>query len=107
MLPTFTTSRPGPEFSPGRLAFATVASLVLYAGFVLTQTVRHRDFFLPVAADGGVLQEEEHAAAPTTQEAAVSFGLLLVAWWPLSGWRRWSLRRSRTGWRRWASRRRS
>src|SRR5687768_17480602 len=45
VLPTFTTSRPGPEFSPGQLAFAAVASLALYALFVVVQTVRHRDYF--------------------------------------------------------------
>src|SRR4051812_28876762 len=48
VLPTFTTSRPGPEFSPSQLTFAALASLVLYTAFVVTQTVRHRDFFLPV-----------------------------------------------------------
>ena len=48
VLPTFTTSQPGPEFSPAQLTFAALASLALYATFVLTQTVRHRDFFLPV-----------------------------------------------------------
>ena len=37
VLPTFTTSRPGPEFSSAQLAFAAVASLVLY---------RHRDYFV-------------------------------------------------------------
>ena len=79
VLPTFTTSRPGPEFSPGQLAFAALASLVLYAAFVLTQTVRHRDFFLPVTSTGAVLEEEEHADPPTTRQAGVSFGLLLVA----------------------------
>ena len=53
MLPRFTTTEPGPEFSASQLAFAAVASLALYAMFVFTQTVRHRDFFLPVDADGG------------------------------------------------------
>ena len=48
VLPTFTTSRPGPEFSPAQLAFAAVASLALYGLFVVVQTVRHRDYFLPV-----------------------------------------------------------
>lgn len=43
VLPRFTTSSPGPQFSPGQLVFAAVASLVLYGVFVLTQTVRHRD----------------------------------------------------------------
>jgi len=45
VLPTFTTSRSGPEFSPAQLAFAAVAALVLYGLFVFVQTVRHRDYF--------------------------------------------------------------
>ena len=52
VLPTFTTTTPGPEFSGPQLAFAALASLALYAMFVFTQTVRHRDFFLPVTEDG-------------------------------------------------------
>ena len=79
VLPTFTTSRPGPEFSPTQLAFAAVASLVLYGAFVVTQTVRHRDFFLPVGADGGPLDDDEHAVPPDDREAWTSFTLLLVA----------------------------
>ena len=78
VLPTFTTSRPGPEFSGGQLAFAAVVSLALYGTFVVTQTVRHRDYFLPVAPDGSVL-EEEHAAPPSTRTALTSLGLLAVA----------------------------
>ena len=78
VLPTFTTTRPGPEFSPSQLAFAALASLVLYAAFVLTQTVRHRDFFLPVSADGSVMNEQ-HASPPSNRTALVSLGLLLVA----------------------------
>jgi Ca2+:H+ antiporter len=78
VLPTFTTSRPGPEFSSSQLVFAAAASLVLYVMFVLTQTVRHRDFFLPVTADG-VVEVEQHAAPPPARAAAASLGLLLVA----------------------------
>jgi Ca2+:H+ antiporter len=54
---------------------------VLYGAFVLTQTVRHRDFFLPVAHDGGVLDEDEdeHADPPTSRAALTSLGLLLVS----------------------------
>lgn len=48
VLPTFTTSRPGPEFSGVQLTFAALSSLVLYGLFVATQTIRHRDYFLPV-----------------------------------------------------------
>ncbi len=79
VLPTFTTSRPGPEFSPSQLAFAAVASLVLYVVFVLTQTVRHRDFFLPVTASGDLMDSEEHADPPSRRTALVSLVLLLVA----------------------------
>src|SRR4051794_32039401 len=34
VLPSFTTSTPGPEYSSSQLAFAAVASLALYAAFV-------------------------------------------------------------------------
>jgi Ca2+:H+ antiporter len=78
VLPTFTIGRPGPQFSPSQLAFAAVASLVLYGVFVLTQTMRHRDFFLPVACEGAPVAEE-HAGPPSSRETLVSLGLLLVA----------------------------
>jgi Ca2+:H+ antiporter len=80
VLPTFTTSAPGPEFSSGQLAFAAVASLALYGLFVLVQTVRHRDYFLPVDEDGDdVLGPDEHASPPTNGEALRSLGLLMIA----------------------------
>ena len=79
VLPTVTTARQGPVFSGSQLAFAAVAALVLYTAFVLTQTVRHRDFFLPVTVDGEVVHTEDHADPPTTRGALVSVVLLLVA----------------------------
>ncbi|RAN96380.1 putative ionic transporter [Micromonospora noduli] len=79
VIPTFTTARPGPEFSPAQLAFAAVASLALYGLFVLVQTGRHRDYFLPVDSRGQVIDAEEHAKPPTTRAALMSLGLLLVA----------------------------
>jgi Ca2+:H+ antiporter len=78
VLPTFTTAEPGPEFSPGQLAFAAVASLALYGMFVVTQTVRHRDFFLPVEVEART-DADGHAAPPTARAAWTSLGLLLVA----------------------------
>ena len=79
VLPTFTTSEPGPEFSPSQLAFAAVASLALYGMFVVTQTVRHRDFFLPVRTDGGPPRDDEHAQPPTGRTAVLSLALLVLA----------------------------
>ncbi|MFI8962891.1 calcium:proton antiporter [Streptomyces sp. NPDC053493] len=81
VLPTFTTSHPGPEFSTAQLAFAAVSSLLLYAVFVGVQTVRHRDYFLPVPRPGqeGHESEDEHAAPPTARATWLSLGLLVVA----------------------------
>ncbi len=75
VLPTFTTSAPGPEFSSAQLTFAAVASLTLYGLFVLVQTVRHRDYFLPV--EGG--DDDDHAPPPSARAAVYSVGLLVVA----------------------------
>jgi Ca2+:H+ antiporter len=79
VLPTFTTSAPGPQFSPAQLVFAGVCSLGLWLTFVLTQTGRHRDFFLPVVEDGGSVEGDAHADPPTRRSALVSLGLLVVA----------------------------
>ncbi|HWD01337.1 MAG TPA: ionic transporter y4hA [Amycolatopsis sp.] len=81
VLPTFTTSRQGPEFSTAQLGFAAIASLILYGAFVVTQTVRHRDFFLPVGEDGKVLDEPDdaHSGRPSVRETVLSLVLLLVA----------------------------
>jgi Ca2+:H+ antiporter len=78
VLPSFTLTGPGLAFSPLQLGFAAVASLVLYAGFVITQTVRHRDFFLPVSTRGQA-KNRGHAPRPTGRATAISFGLLCVA----------------------------
>jgi Ca2+:H+ antiporter len=78
VLPTF-TSGPSGQFSTSQLLFVAIASLALYALFVTTQTLKHRDFFLPVAADGAALRDEDHATAPSTRSALISLGLLVLA----------------------------
>ncbi|GAB3712442.1 calcium:cation antiporter [Mariniluteicoccus flavus] len=91
VIPRFTTTTEGPIFSDTQLVFAAVASLVLYGMFVVTQTARHRDFFLPVeeprkakggssaAAGSNVPDDEDHAAPPSRSEALVSVLLLAVS----------------------------
>jgi Ca2+:H+ antiporter len=77
VLPSFTTTTAGGEFSPAQLAFAAVASIVLYASFVVVQTIRHRDFFLPeddADADAG-----HGGEPPSNRRAMASLGLLFVA----------------------------
>ena len=75
ILPAYTTSTPGPTYSSGQLMFAGAMSLVLYAVFVFVQTVRHRDYFLPLDAGDA----DGHAALPSTATAAVSALLLLAS----------------------------
>lgn len=79
VLPTFTTSTPGPQFSSAQLVFAALAALILYGLFVATQTVRHRDYFLPVTAEGVVIDADDHADPPSSKVALTSLGLLAVA----------------------------
>ncbi|ETK34817.1 ionic transporter y4hA [Microbispora sp. ATCC PTA-5024] len=73
VLPSFTTSSPGPAFTPVQLAFAGVVSLALYGLFVLTQTVRHRDYFLPVEDDDRD-GDEETAERPRAGGTAAARG---------------------------------
>jgi Ca2+:H+ antiporter len=75
ILPNVATSAPGPVFSTAQLAFAGIVSLALYGSFIFVQTVRHRDYFLPL--DAG--HEKAHAQVPSNTTALVSAGVLLAA----------------------------
>ena len=74
VLPNYTTTTPGPYYSASQLIFIAVVSLVLYGTFVLVQTVRHRDYFLPDSA----ASVDDHAAPPPTRTVIWSAVLLLV-----------------------------
>ena len=77
VLPVFTTSSPGRgTYSTSQLAFVAISSVALWSIFIFIQTVRHRDYFIPVtdAADPDV-----HANPPTAVQAWISFGLLLLS----------------------------
>ena len=75
VVPNVTTSAPGPVFSTPQLVFASVISLMLYGSFIFVQTVRHRDYFLPVG--GG--REQAHADPPSGRTALVSSALLIAS----------------------------
>ncbi|MCP9946940.1 ionic transporter y4hA [Streptomyces somaliensis] len=79
VLPAFTTGTPGPEFTGAQLAFAAVASLSLYGLFVTMQTVRHREYFLPVTTEGRPADPAAHAPPPTRAATGWSLGLLAAA----------------------------
>jgi Ca2+:H+ antiporter len=80
VLPVYTTTTPGPTFSPAQLALAGGASLLLYGAFVFVQTVRHRDYFLPLPeADGSEPSLHEHAPPPSKGVALAGLLLLMGA----------------------------
>lgn len=77
VLPRFTVSEAGPAFTGTQAAFAAIASLIIYTAFLVTQTSRHRDFFLPVNKEGKALRMA-HAEPPSGRIALASFGMLLA-----------------------------
>jgi Ca2+:H+ antiporter len=76
VLPSFTSSTAGPTLSASQLVFVAVVSLALYLMFVFVQTIRHREYFLPVEVEG---EPEPVLAPPSALAAAVAGVLLLIA----------------------------
>jgi len=74
VLPGFTVTSPGPTYSASQLVFTALASLALYCIFVFVQTVRHRDYFLPV----GHGESDAHAARPSVGRTWLSVALLVA-----------------------------
>jgi Ca2+:H+ antiporter len=81
VLPNFTTSKTGPEFSASQLVFAALASVSLYVLFLFVQSVRHRGLFMGPEgeADGADEDDDLHGEPPTERETLRSLALLLVA----------------------------
>ena len=61
ILPNFTATTPG-AYSPAQMVIISTLSLLLYAGFLYIQSVRHRAFFLDHAPDDAA--HAERRAAP-------------------------------------------
>jgi Ca2+:H+ antiporter len=76
VLPAFTTSTQGGTYNRPQLTFVALASAALWAIFIFVQTVRHRDYFIPVSKANDL---EMHADPPTTKQAWASFGLLVLS----------------------------
>ena len=75
VLPNYTVSSPGPSYTISQLLLVAVVSLLLYAVFVMVQTVRHRDYFLPADASDA----DAHADRPSDRVAWTAFAVLVVA----------------------------
>ncbi len=77
VVPRFTSSTPGADFSSTQLAFAAIASLSLYAMFILVLTVRHREYFLPHG--DAAMPVDAHVAPPSDRATLASLAFLLVS----------------------------
>lgn len=53
VLPNYTTTMPGPIYSPSQLGFVALVSLLLDGAFVFVQAVRHRDNFTAAEVGAG------------------------------------------------------
>ena len=75
ILPNYTTSKSGGEYTSSQLIFVSIVSLVLYGSFIMIQAVRHRDYFLPKEST----TEEDHADPPNNLTTTVSVILLFIS----------------------------
>jgi Ca2+:H+ antiporter len=78
VLPNFTTSKTGPEFSASQLVFAALASISLYVLFLIVQSVRHRGLFVQ-GTEGDDAEDLHHGEPPTKAATLRSLVLLFVA----------------------------
>jgi Ca2+:H+ antiporter len=73
IMPNYTMTTPGPVFSAGQLGFISVVTILLYAVFLYTQTMRHRDYFVVGSNHGG------DGPKLSNRTTALSLGLLLIS----------------------------
>ncbi len=74
VLPNYTVSHAGPVYNSSQLIFVAVVCLVLYGSFVMVQSIRHRDYFLPT----GDNNETQHVNLPTNKTTFTSLILLIA-----------------------------
>lgn len=74
ILPNYTSSTRGPFYSESQLIFVSLACLVIYATFLMVQTVRHRNYF--------IVEEDDHttheADPPSRTKTLISLVLLII-----------------------------
>jgi Ca2+:H+ antiporter len=73
IMPNYTLTTKGPIYSAAQLGFVSVVTLVLYAVFVYTQTIRHRDYFINQA------EGEAGESRLSNAMLALSVALLIVS----------------------------
>jgi Ca2+:H+ antiporter len=77
ILPNYTLTTPGPLYSAAQLGFVSVVTIILYAVFLYTQTIRHRDYFI-IEGDG-IAGDAGHTSNRTLISSAVLLLISLLA----------------------------
>jgi Ca2+:H+ antiporter len=75
VFPNYTVTTPGPYYSSSQLMLIAGVTLVIYATFIFTQTIGHRQYFLQ---DDEADQSGHHSARPSNAVTASSSILLLL-----------------------------
>ena len=73
IMPNFTLTTPGPVYSEGQLRFVSFGTILLYAVFLYTQTMRHRDYFVVGSGHAG---EERKSSS---RMMVLSLALLVIS----------------------------
>ena len=73
ILPNYTSSARGPFYTEPQLIFVSIACLVIYATFLMVQTVRHRNYFVDDSDEN-----EEHTEKPSLAKTLTSLVLLII-----------------------------
>ena len=76
VMPLYTISSSEGTYTDSQLIFVALSSLALWLVFVFIQTIRHRDYFLPMESAG---DESVHAQPPGLAQTRISFFLLLLS----------------------------
>ncbi|OZB46977.1 MAG: hypothetical protein B7X60_07185 [Polynucleobacter sp. 39-45-136] len=78
VLPTYTTSTPGPNYTLPQLRGAAIACFILYVTYVYAQTIRHKTLFLAPVFDHAVHGSKSHPK-PSNQKTIISAFALIMA----------------------------
>jgi len=73
VMPNYALTTPGPFYSSAQLFVVSAVTMLLYAVFLYTQTIRHRDYFIGGGEAAG------HGLAMSDRMLALSVALLLLA----------------------------
>lgn len=73
ILPNFTTSHSEGEYTSLQLVFIAIICLLLYIGFTMVQTIRHRDFFIAPIPKNTNFDKDEHEILPEIPTRKVMF----------------------------------